>query len=86
MFNTLGNLTIDQSAALLVPDFATGATIQLSGTAELGWTAPGDDDATGRLVRFTTEQVVSAHLLPLRTDTVPPYDLNPDLTEPAPLS
>ncbi len=84
MFNTLGNLTIDQSAALLVPDFVTGATIQLSGIAELDWTAPGtpgDDDGTGRLVRFTTEQVVSAHLLPLHTDTVTPYDLNPDLTD-----
>jgi len=84
MFNTLGNLAIDPTAALLVPDFATGATVQLSGTAALDWTAPGspgDDDATGRLVRFTTEQVVSAHLLALQTDTVAPYDLNPDLTD-----
>ena len=84
MFNTLGNLAIDPTAALLVPDFATGSTVQLSGTAAVDWTAPGspgDDDATGRLVRFSTEQVVSAHLLELRNDTVSPYDLNPDLTD-----
>jgi predicted pyridoxine 5'-phosphate oxidase superfamily flavin-nucleotide-binding protein len=89
MFNTLGNLETDSSAALLVPDFTTGATVQLSGTAQLDWTvpgSPGDDDATGRVVRFTTEQVVSAQLLPLRTDTVTPYDLNPDLTDPTPMS
>lgn len=84
MFNTLGNLAIDSTAALLIPDFATGATVQLSGTAAVDWTAPGspgDDDATGRLIRFTTEQVVSAHLLALQSDTVNPYDLNPDLTD-----
>ena len=84
MFNTLGNLAVDPSAALLVPDFATGATVQLSGTAMLDWKAPGspgDDDATGRLIRFSTEQIVSAHLLELQTDTVTPSDLNPALTD-----
>jgi predicted pyridoxine 5'-phosphate oxidase superfamily flavin-nucleotide-binding protein len=84
MFNTLGNLRVDAAAALLVPDFATGETVQLSGTADVDWTtpgSPGDDDATGRLVRFTAEQVVSAHLLPLRANAVQPYHSNPELTE-----
>ena len=42
--------------------------------------APGDDDGTGRVVRFVTEQVVSAHLLGLRAAAVRPYELNPRLT------
>lgn len=62
MFNTLGNLHVDPTAALLVPDFASGVTVQLSGTAQLDWTVPGArgaDDATGRRVHFTIERVVS---------------------------
>ena len=72
MFNTLGNLATDARTALLVPDFGTGSTVQLSGTATVDWTvpgAPGDDDGTGRVVRFTVEQVVSAHQLALHADT-----------------
>ena len=84
MFNTMGNLAADARTALLVPDFRTGATVQLSGTAAVDWTvagAPGDDDGTGRVVRFVTEQVVAAHLLAVAADTVRPYELNPRLTD-----
>ncbi len=35
MFNSLGNLTVDPSAALLVPDFESGASLHISGRAEL---------------------------------------------------
>jgi hypothetical protein len=60
MFNSFGNLLIDPSAALLFVDFATGDTLHLSGTAEVEWSAPdpGDDEATGRRVRFTPTRVV----------------------------
>lgn len=34
-FNTLGNLTLDPSAGLLFPDFASGDVLQLTGQAEL---------------------------------------------------
>lgn len=61
MFNSLGNLAADDSAALLFIDFATGATLHLSGSAYVDWTVPesGDDFDTGRLVRFTIRSVAS---------------------------
>jgi predicted pyridoxine 5'-phosphate oxidase superfamily flavin-nucleotide-binding protein len=84
MFNTLGNLAVDRTAALLVPDFANGAIVQLSGSAVTDWTvagSPGDDDATGRLVRFTVDAVVAGGSLPVRAGAVVRYDRNPPLTD-----
>ncbi|SDN42395.1 pyridoxamine 5'-phosphate oxidase family protein [Actinacidiphila guanduensis] len=83
MFTTLGNLQTDPAAALLFLDFATGRTLHLSGRATLEWTdpgAPGDDDGTGRRVRFTPEHLVAGRLLPLRADTVVAAPDNPRLT------
>lgn len=83
MFNTLGNLASDPSAALLFPDFDAGATVQLSGSAAVEWTAPGgagDDGGTGRIVRFTVDEVVAGPLLPVHGDGVVPYRLNPPVT------
>ncbi|WP_413755546.1 pyridoxamine 5'-phosphate oxidase family protein [Streptomyces sp. MMBL 11-3] len=84
MFNTLGNLHVDPTAALLFCDFATGRTLHLSGRAaveQTGTGVPGDDDRTGRRVRFTPEHVVAGHLLPLRADAVTPAPDNPPLTD-----
>jgi predicted pyridoxine 5'-phosphate oxidase superfamily flavin-nucleotide-binding protein len=55
MFNSLGNLTVDPSAALLFADYATGRTLHLSGTAAVEWTGPDPmvEGDTGRRVRFT---------------------------------
>ena len=83
MFNTLGNLAVDPTAALLFPDFSSGRTVQLSGTARTEWTTPGtagDDDATGRLVRFTPDQIITGRLLGAHADTTVPYDDNPPLS------
>ncbi|MFJ5305225.1 pyridoxamine 5'-phosphate oxidase family protein [Streptomyces sp. NPDC088350] len=58
MFNSMGNIAVDPTTALLFIDFADGAALHLSGTAELEWAtpgAPGDDDGTGRRVRFHPE-------------------------------
>ncbi|NUT53021.1 MAG: pyridoxamine 5'-phosphate oxidase family protein [Saccharothrix sp.] len=85
MFNTLGNIHADPTAALLFCDFTTGRTLHLSGRAEVEWTrpgAPGDDDRTGRRVRFTPRHVVAGRLLPLRSDSVVPAPDNPPLTTP----
>ncbi|MEU4769066.1 pyridoxamine 5'-phosphate oxidase family protein [Actinosynnema sp. NPDC023794] len=85
MFNTLGNLHADPDAALLFCDFATGRTLHLSGRAEVEWTSPGvpgDDDRTGRRVRFTPRHVRAGHLLPLRADSVAPAPDNPPLAAP----
>ena len=65
MFNSLGNLVVDDSAALLFFDFAVGRALQVSGTAALEWTDPGvagDDGGTGRRVRLRPEAVVASDL------------------------
>jgi predicted pyridoxine 5'-phosphate oxidase superfamily flavin-nucleotide-binding protein len=84
LFNTLGNLTVDPTTALLFCDFATGRTLHLSGRAALEWTrvdVPGDDDRTGRRVRFLPKQLVAGPLLPLRAEAVTAAPDNPPLTE-----
>ena len=84
MFNTLGNLAVDPSAAVLFPDFSSGRTVQLSGTAKVEWTAPGtagDDDATGRLVRFTPDRIIAGRLLGAHAEATAPYDDNPPLSD-----
>jgi predicted pyridoxine 5'-phosphate oxidase superfamily flavin-nucleotide-binding protein len=82
MFNSLGNLGVDPAAALLVPDFSTGRTLALSGTAEVEWTdagVPGDDGRTGRRVRFTPARLV-AGILPAHEDTRGADARTPELT------
>jgi predicted pyridoxine 5'-phosphate oxidase superfamily flavin-nucleotide-binding protein len=69
MFNSMGNLAVDSTAALLFVDFTTGATLHLSGTAALEWPAPGsagDDAKTGRRVRFTVRHAITGRTFPLR--------------------
>ena len=56
MFNSLGNISVDSSAAVLFIDFERGVQVQLSGTAVLEWTSRPThptDFVTGRQVRFT---------------------------------
>ncbi|NDV09711.1 pyridoxamine 5'-phosphate oxidase [Rhodococcus sp. IEGM 248] len=83
MFNSLGNLALDPTAALLFLDFHTGAALHLSGTARLEWDAPdaGDDAGTGRRVRFTIDRVVAGTTLGLCADGVTPYLRNPPVTD-----
>ncbi|MET7388930.1 pyridoxamine 5'-phosphate oxidase family protein [Streptomyces sp. NPDC005529] len=83
MFNTLGNIEADPETALLFCDFATGRTLHLSGSAAVEWTdpgAPGDDDHTGRRVRFTPRHLVAGQLLPVQADSVAAAPDNPPLT------
>jgi len=63
MFNSFGNLAVDPTAALLFVDFASGRTLQVSGTATIEWDGAKLDGIdqpldTGRRVRFTPERVV----------------------------
>lgn len=63
MFNSFGNLMVDDEAALLFIDFADGATLHVSGTAQVRWTSPGadgDDGGVGRRVEFSVASVVSS--------------------------
>ena len=71
MFNTLGNLAVDPTAALLFPDFATGRTVQASGTATVEW-SPAGDDGTGRRVHFTVAEIISGQLLPVHAASSEP--------------
>lgn len=82
MFNSLGNLAVDPTAAMLFVDFATGDTVQLTGTAAVDWTrsgVPGDDGGTGRRVRFMPRATLSGRV-DLWAAEVAPYRLNPPLT------
>ena len=51
MFNSLGNLAVDDEAALLFVDFTTGATLHISGTARVQWSP--------RSVAFSIDAVVA---------------------------
>ncbi|OJZ74626.1 pyridoxamine 5'-phosphate oxidase [Mycobacterium paraffinicum] len=62
MFNSYGNLAVDDEAALLFLDFDTGASLHVTGTAHVRWTirgAPGDDGGVGRNVAFSVGAVVT---------------------------
>lgn len=79
VFNSLGNLAVDDSAALLFVDFATGETLQLSGTATVDWGAPGapgDDGGTGRRVSFTPRRILAGRAA-LNAESTIPYQGNP---------
>jgi predicted pyridoxine 5'-phosphate oxidase superfamily flavin-nucleotide-binding protein len=83
LFNSLGNIAVNPEAALLFIDFTTGATLQLSGAAELEWItpgAPGDDGGTGRRVRFHPHRMVTISPLPIHSADVHPSPRNPALT------
>lgn len=64
MFMTLGNISANPRAGLLIPDWDAGTTLQLTGTAEIIWeSGPGAQCA----VEFSIEEVVElADVSPLR--------------------
>ena len=69
MFNSLGNLAVDDTAALLFLDFTTGATLHLSGTASVEWAWPdvaADAAETGRRVTFSLDAVTETRGLGVR--------------------
>ena len=76
MFTSFGNLAVDDTAAVLVPDFGTGTSLQLSGRAAVEWVSPGsvdDHGGTGRRVRFTVQQVASGALAVREEPTDPSW-------------
>ena len=52
MFLSLGNLAVEPAAGILVIDWSTGATLQLTGRAEVEWRSPDD-----RTVHFAVDEV-----------------------------
>lgn len=61
MFNSFGNLLVDDAAALLFVDFESGASLHVSGRAQVQWTIPDGPGADGaaRAVRFRVDSVVA---------------------------
>jgi predicted pyridoxine 5'-phosphate oxidase superfamily flavin-nucleotide-binding protein len=59
MFQSLGNLAANPTAAMLFVDFTRGATLQLSGNAVVVWDVP--DSPTGRTVRFSVHEAIEKH-------------------------
>lgn len=80
MFMTLGNLYLDPRCGLLIQNWHTGSTVQLTGTAHLNWDeatfAPGAQCS----VDFTIDEVVeTANSSPLRWGAAEPSPANPPL-------
>lgn len=59
MFNSLGNLAVDPTASILFFDFATGASLHLSGTAIVDWSPRHENESptVERATRFAVEAV-----------------------------
>ncbi|MFE9320614.1 pyridoxamine 5'-phosphate oxidase family protein [Nocardia sp. NPDC052278] len=61
MFMTLGNIAVNPRCGVLIPDWTTGGTLQLSGTAELSW-APETFTAGAQCsIDFTITEVIEIH-------------------------
>jgi predicted pyridoxine 5'-phosphate oxidase superfamily flavin-nucleotide-binding protein len=83
MFNTLGNIEVNPAVGLLVPDWSTGGTLQLTGTARVDWDAEHAAAVPGaeRLVEFTVTEVVEIVDATPHRWTAPVFSrFNPTLT------
>src|SRR5262249_37355230 len=75
MFNSLGNIVKFPRAGILVPDFETGSTLQMTGRATI------DDTGDELWVRFAPDEVVEiADALPQRLRLVEYSPFNPSLS------
>lgn len=80
MFMTLGNIDANPRCGLLVVDWASGSTIQLTGTAEINWDEADPNAGAQCAVDFTVDAVVElTHVSPLRWGTAELSPANPDL-------
>ena len=60
MFNTLGNITVNQKAGLLFIDFNGGRTLQITGAAAIDWNSERARGLAGaeRVVDFEIDEVI----------------------------
>jgi uncharacterized protein len=80
MFNTLGNIVRHPPTGILIPDFVTGSSLQLTGRATIGSDPAGSSDGTGDelRVRFRPDEVVQMDgVLPQRLRLVEYSPFNP---------
>ena len=64
MYNTLGNIAAHPRAGVLVPDFSSGAVLQLTGTARILWDGGGMPGAERRVELEIEDVVEIAGVLP----------------------
>jgi predicted pyridoxine 5'-phosphate oxidase superfamily flavin-nucleotide-binding protein len=80
MFQTLGNLAVDPRAGLLLVDWETGGTLQITGRARILWDEQVTRSWPGaqRVVELTID-VVREHerVMPARWSLIEPYQRNP---------
>ncbi|CQD18708.1 oxidoreductase FAD/NAD [Mycolicibacterium conceptionense] len=80
MFMTLGNIAANPRCGLLMVDWASGSTLQLTGTAEINWEEADSGAGTQCAVDFTIDEVVElTHVSPLRWTTPELSPANPVL-------
>jgi uncharacterized protein len=78
MFMTLGNIAADPCCGLLVPDWHTGATLQLTGTAEITWDEESFAPGAQCSIDFTIGEVVEVtNVSPLRWGAAELSPVNP---------
>jgi uncharacterized protein len=80
MFNTLGNIAANPSAGLLFMDFKIGATLQLTGRADVIWDADRIAEFAGaeRVVAFEVDEAIEiTGAYPLRSRFVGYSPFNP---------
>ena len=80
MFQTLGNLTVNPQTGLLLLDWQTGNTLQLTGRAQIIWDAQAVRSRPGaeRLVEIAVGAVHEhERAMPARWSLIEPYQRNP---------
>jgi uncharacterized protein len=85
MYNTLGNIAVHPRAGLLVPDFDSGAVLQLTGRAAIEWDPTRTAQVPGaeRLVELVVEEVVEiAGVLPSSVRVLDYSPFNPPVGRP----
>ncbi len=81
MFNTLGNIAAHPWAGLVFPDYETGATLQVTGRAEIAWDAAGIPGAERRVMMEVEEVVEIRGALPQRLRLVEYSPFNPPVRQ-----
>ncbi|MEW2484123.1 pyridoxamine 5'-phosphate oxidase family protein [Mycobacterium sp. NPDC049093] len=78
MFMTLGNIDANPRCGILVIDWFSGSTLQLTGTAEINWVEADPDAGAQCAVDFTIDEVVElTHVSPLRWSSAELSPANP---------
>lgn len=78
MFMTLGNIEANPRCGMLVVDWSSGTTIQLTGVAEINWDEADPDAGAQCAIDFTISEVVElTHASPLRWTSAELSPANP---------